>query len=377
MSELHGLITLLPFGGRHKLPWWRVEDGAITARGLADISGVKDTADAFPEWDGGGLVMALVPARQAVVRWIDMGDLAPRQAETAACLKIAEEALDNSGALHVAAAHQDDSDVIVAYLSKTELQYGIDRLAAFGLNPDVILPAGLAFDAPAEGIIRVDYSGDNALLRGPKMITPDDAALRAIFAGSGTITDIDADSAEQQLLAAFAAPCLNMRSGAFAKRTRGAGISPKQWRILATILFAGLLLSLLLALATYWQYDRAVGREDARAVTAARKVAPQVSDAANAMSEIDKALARKGGGARRFTAPASALFAEIQEEQGLNLRDIRYGADGILGFTLAAPTADPINKVLLDLQEQGYKVTATPRQDASGLTMADITMRQP
>jgi general secretion pathway protein L len=372
IDAVTGLITLLPVQGSDALPWWLVEDGAITAR-----SNGQDTGAGFPELADGVRVMALVPARQAVVRWVDMSELAPRQAETAACLKVAEESLDDASALHVVAAHLDGEDVIAANISKAQLQYGLDRLAGYGLNPDVVLPAGLAFDAPETGIARADFGSDNALLRGPKLIMPDDPALRAVLLGDAVVADIDQDSAEQQLLAAFAAPTLNLRSGAFAKKTPGVGISPRQWRILGWMLFAGLLLSLLLALVTYWQYDRAVDREDALALAAARKIAPQATSAADAASALDKALAQKGVGARQFTAPASTLFAEIQQEQGLNLRDMRYGADGILGFTLAAPTADPINKVLLDLQEQGYKVTATPRQDASGLAMAEITMRLP
>jgi hypothetical protein len=56
---------------------------------------------------------------------------------------------------------------------------------------------------------------------------------------------------------------------------------------------------------------------------------------------------------------------------------MRYGSDRILAITLISPAVDPVNRVLIDLQQQGYKVTANPRQEANGITAVAVTVRAP
>ena len=61
----------------------------------------------------------------------------------------------------------------------------------------------------------------------------------------------------------------------------------------------------------------------------------------------------------------------------MSVRELRYGADGILNVVLAAPDANAVNRALIAIQQDGYRITATPRQDASGATLVDMTMRMP
>jgi general secretion pathway protein L len=67
----------------------------------------------------------------------------------------------------------------------------------------------------------------------------------------------------------------------------------------------------------------------------------------------------------------------MQPAEGASLRDLRFGTDKLLSATVTAATVDPVNRLLLDLQRQGYKVTATPRQEANGVTAVAITVRAP
>ena len=374
MSFDNGLITFLPEDEAASLPWWMVEDGVVTARGAVH----PDSDDgAFPVAETQMPVMALISATRSIVRWTDMGELAPRQAEAAAKLKIAEETLEPSGGLQSAAVHGDDSRVLIVSMSDADLQSGLDMLARYDLNPDIIMPAGLVLPATEEGILRADFGSEIALLRRRDIISPDEPALRTALWPDQAMTELGTEELDACLARALAAPPINLRTGKFAKKNRMVAITPHQWRVIAWLLLAGLLLSVLLAAATYWRYDNAAAREDERALTAARKIAPQVADAENALSALDKELIRKGAAGRQFTAPASALYAQIKSVQGARLSAMRYSGDGILAVTLSAPTVGPINAILAGLQEQGYVVTATPRQEASGLTLADITMRLP
>jgi general secretion pathway protein L len=68
------------------------------------------------------------------------------------------------------------------------------------------------------------------------------------------------------------------------------------------------------------------------------------------------------------------VYMVLQQVPAVTIRDMRFNGDGIIAFTLAAPNVDGINQALQIMQQQGYKVTATPRQDASGVALADINM---
>lgn len=369
-----GLILFLPSGTSDMLPWWLVRDGAIAAHGRMDANiGGTD----LPDFAADDPIMALVSAGQTAVRWTDMGDLPAPQAEAAACLKIAGESLGAADGLHIVAAHQPGGSVLVCSMAKTDLQYGLDGLHRAGLNPDVILPAALAIAPSETELLRADLGDGAPILRGEKLASIDEPGLRNILAGQMAVGGIDEDALHHHLLTAFATPPMNLRRAAFAKRRNGTWISLSQLRILGWMLLAALLLSLTIEVATYWQYRGAVMREDARMLAAVRKIAPQAGDAQNAEAALDKALGLKGRAASSFITLSSALFAELQNEREASLRDMRYNRGGTLAFNLAAPTADPINRILLALQAQGYKVTATSRQDTSGLTIAEITIRIP
>jgi general secretion pathway protein L len=375
MSVSNGLIVFLPSDGDDTLPWWHWEDGAIIARGYADLQ-ADDTI--FPSGFSGLQVMAIAPTAKAVVRWIDMGDMPPKQAETAARLKVAGESLGLAEHVHVVSAFQESSgemssSVMTASISSQQLQYGLDQLAKYGFDPDVVIPAGLILPASGDTFVSAQI-GNDRVLRGPRIILPDEPELRAAYAIGDDITVLDNAAADDALLYAATNPALNLRNGVFSKRSKGGPITVRQWKILATLVAAGLCFSFLLAAATYWQYDRGVARENAAALNAVRKIAPSAVDIESAQAVLDKALAKRGAG-QGLTGPMAALYSILKRNEGVTVRDLRYSQDGILTTTLAAPTIDPINATLVSLQQQGYKITATPRQDASGLAMADISMR--
>ena len=206
------------------------------------------------------------------------------------------------------------------------------------------------------------------------LVIPNEPALVTAIIGESPITDLNAAQTDTALLAAFADPAINMRVGAFAKRRARSGITVQQWKILGALLLTGLLASLLLAVATWVKYDRAITREDAATLAAIQKLVPNATNVTQGQIELSRTLASRGAAAQMSPLAASA-YTILQQFPSVTLRDLRYNGDGILAFTLAAPNVDGINQALLNMQQQGYKVTATPRQEASGLAMADISMR--
>ena len=74
-------------------------------------------------------------------------------------------------------------------------------------------------------------------------------------------------------------------------------------------------------------------------------------------------------------APLTAVYQALQPEQSVGITSLSYAPDGTLSVTFASPTVDPINRVLLSLQRDGYRVTAVPRQSPDGRSMVDVTVR--
>jgi general secretion pathway protein L len=254
------------------------------------------------------------------------------------------------------------------------MQFGLDVLAAIGVDPDVILPAGLIISPPETGFVRANFAAE-AVLRSARSIVPDEAVLRQLIVADAPIVTLDTGQVDAALVAALRDPPINMRSGRFAKRSPRGKMTARQWKILAGLAAAGIMFSLLLAAATWVKYDRAIARENAIALQAVKKIAPQAANIEEAQAVLNSALMQRGAGGFQVTGLAASTFAILQQVEGVTLRDVRSNGDGIFAFTLAAPNADGINQVLTIMQKQGYRVTAVPRQDASGMTLADISVR--
>ncbi len=355
-------IVLLPDGQHEALQtWWLTEDGLMPSETLAD------DAASLP-------VIALVAPEHIVVRWHGYEGLAPKQAEAAARLEAASASIDAAG-LHIAALERNDG-VVSGSIDGQFFARGLDKLKAEALDPHHVWPMGLLLPADAEHILR-GRLGDAFALRLGQHIFPEDPAFAALIAGDKPVRDVSDPEFAGYLREALSEPPLDLRSGQFAKKSPRAGLDQGKLKLAAYIVAAGLLFSLLLALVTWFKVDRAIAREDDAALAAAQKIAPGINSAAEAPVKLEQLLGSRGGGQRAFTIPASALWRSLQQVEGASLRDLRFGQDKVLTATVTAATVDPVNRLLLDLQRQGYKVTATPRQEANGITAVAITVRAP
>lgn len=385
VSELSGYILFLPSASSVSVPYWQVESGAIVASGDLHLTG---GGPLLPGDGAAQTVLALIPTADAAVSWSPLGELSPKQAQTAARIKVQQQSLSHDGELHIvtviASNHENaaiapagEPQILAALMSAQTLKTGLDILAAHGCDPDILLPTGLVIttsgSGSGSGFLRVTV-GEEGFVRGPMLVIPNEPALVTAIIGESPITDLNATQTDTALLAAFADPAINMRVGAFAKRRARSGITVEQWKILGALLLTGLLASLLLAVATWVKYDRAITREDAATLAAIQKLVPNATNVTQGQIELSRTLASRGAAAQMSPLAASA-YTILQQFPSVTLRDLRYNGDGILAFTLAAPNVDGINQALLNMQQQGYKVTATPRQEASGLAMADISMR--
>jgi general secretion pathway protein L len=358
------VITRFPVAATDDPLVYRVADGQWQ-NGVVLSDFIPDAADET--------VMAIVSPADVRCVWSVLPGLEPRQAEGVAKLRIGEQSL---GLVHSAARHIVDDVVVSATIAPAVMQDGLNRLALRGLNPDIVIPFGLAVDHAPDHIIKAEFDGMN-VLRGERFAIPDEAVFRDLLVGDAKVEGLPADQTRDMLLAASDHPLLNLRNGLFVKRERKvlATAEQRKWiiRLTAALVAATVLLGVV-TLAKYWS---ATNTENERALAAAQKIDPSIQDIEQAESQLGRALQQKGLAQGRFAPLTAGLWRAVQASPNVSARELRFGNDGLLTVVLAAPNADSINKALLAIQQDGYRITATPRQDSSGATLVDLTMRMP
>lgn len=357
------IIVRMPDGENDNPVVWQVANGVWQDAGLLTDAAI-DVGEA--------VVMALVSPAAARCDWLSLPDLEPRQAEGVARLKANEQSL---GVVHSAARHVGDGSIVTATIAVEAMEQGLAKLMMAGLNPDIVTPAALAI-APSEQMVAAEFEGMK-MLRGPTIAAPDEPAFREMLVGQNDIEMLDTETVREMLLAACGAPLLNLREGIFAKRERTVLATPGQRIWIERLLLALVATSLLLVTVTLVKYWMATDAENARALAAAQKIDPAITDIAQAETQLDRALQQRGLASGRFMPLSAALWQSVRTSPNVTVRELRYGVDGILNIVLAAPDANSANKALVTIQQNGYRITATPRRDASGATLVDLTMRMP
>ena len=318
-------------------------------------------------------VMALVAPEDVRCNWFGLSDIEGRQAESVARLRATEQSL---GLVHSSAGSDYDDVVATATIAPEVMQRGLDRLAARGLNPDIVIPFALVVRINSDGIFRAEMDG-LTVLRGPIFAIPDELVLRDIFIGATSIETIDADIVRTMLLSASATPLLNLREGLFAKLERTIWMTAEQrtWarRLLTTLLIVTMMMTFV-TLAKYWT---ATASENETALVAAQKIDPAIQEIEQAESMLAASLNRQGKIQGGFAPLSAALWRSVKTSPNVSVRELRYTPDGILTVVMAAPAADNINKALVTIQQDGFRITATPRQDTTGATLVDMTVRIP
>ncbi len=371
LHSLSGLIVQLPEAVGNGWPWWQFADGDLVKTGIADANA---DAGGFAQLVADGAaqpVLALVPSAQCPVRIEPLAGRLPAQAIVAARLQAEARAQPGIAATHAATAVSGD-DLLIATTDIAAMQGWLDRLAAMGLDADVMLPTALLLDAPSQALI-----GCEAVLRTPSLALTAEPALLAAM-GISEAAALAPSRTGGMLAAALAHPPLNLRRGRFAPPRR-ALLQQARWRRLAMMAAAAALLAIAIPLVEIARLHWDAGSREDAALAAARARFPAAIDLASAERLARNEMARRGIGPVAFATPAAALLGAMQPLPSLGLRDLGYGEAGLLRFTVAGPRADEINQLLTALQRQGWQVTVPPAlaPDATGATVAAITMRAP
>jgi general secretion pathway protein L len=327
--------------------WWVIADNDVAARG-----GPGDPLpDPPPE-----RVIAVAPAAAVAIHSAELGTLAPAQARAAARLLVAEASLAPIDSQHVAVGPPDGAERPVAIVAAARLAGWLDVLARHGLDPEAVLPAPLVLPRPEAGFVRAAI-GAETVVRGTATGFAEDPDVAPLVLGDAPVAAVDGEAA---LLAALAAPPLDLRQGPFARRNRFR-IDWAHVRRLGWTGVAVATVTLLIGLVEIARLDAAADRATADAAAIAAAAAPGASPAM-----LEARLAALRGGGLGFTATAGALVAAVQATPNVELAALDFSSDGLLRATILAPGAADAEALRARLRAAGLAVEATPFQSEQG-----------
>ncbi|MGL5839959.1 MAG: hypothetical protein ACRCY3_15815 [Sphingorhabdus sp.] len=317
--------------------------------------------------------IAVVPASASTFRLYEARGLEPRQELAVAKLEAQQEAM---GAVWVATGYAVDGRIMLATTDGANIEAALDRLAGLGLLAQAAIPAGSIVSPPDGEIWRIDLAGDT-FLRSADLACPDEPGLRAMLFGAAETQVLGDAQLAQAIIAASRDPKPDFLEGRPRKRNAKPLFSDANRFWLGQLALLAALLVVASGIAWWGKLQWAISRENGAALAAAKTIDPSVDDIGRADAALDTALARKGAGGDRASLLAAIVWQSAKASENVTLNDLRVGKDGLLAATLAAPDAGSINAVLIAIQRAGYRITATPRRDPSGLTLVDLTVRAP
>jgi len=328
------LLVLAGEGGR----WLLVDAGGVLVRGAAD--------EALADRPGVRLALG-VPGSAVAIHWLELaGDLAPAQAAAAARLMLADASAEPLSDMHVAVGRREGGLTPVALVPA-------ERMAEWiAADPDLVIPSPLLIAPPAEGLLRRD-AGAVPDYRGIAAAFAVEPELAALLSGDAPGEAIDEDRFEAGLAAALAAPALDLRQGAFARR--------RQWKLEGRRLRRVLLLALALAaltlivqVATIMRYAFAADRLEAETAALGGEAAP----------------ARPA-----FGAVAALLFEAVRATPNVELARIDYRPDGSLAATVKVDGPATLAAFRQRAEAGGLAVGGGALQNIGGQPSAELVLR--
>lgn len=359
------------------------------ADGLAAIARLADAqAD-------GPLATILLPAGTAPVRLIESAGAAPLQEATVARLTAMEDALSPVIADARFIAPQR---LLLGMADRAMLETLVADVRAAGAVPTAIIPLGALFfgDAIArEATIEGDEAADVTPAPGPALApariswadqqllitsfgaVPDEPGLAALVGEADAPSLVSEAEATARIMAAIDRPPLNLLDQMPDAIPRQPLFDPDSRRRARQLAALALLLLLAIFVVHWGRMEWAIARENRATLALVQKLVPGASDAATAEGAYRAALAARGIETAGPPALMAALWRALARQDQVSATAMEAGQSGTLSATIQAPDPAAINAVLLDLQRSGYAVTAQPRREASGATVADITVRMP
>lgn len=350
-------------------------EGRILAREVVTTDGAPAVAAGH---DAARQVLA-VPGADCLALWLRLPARNPVQALAAARVLVEDHVAAPAGALHLAIAAPPTADEgrLVVAVEPARMQGWLDRGAALGMTPDIVVPMPLLLPAPdtidgADEVMVVGSFDDQSLVRGAQLAFAGEPELAAHIVGERTVRELDAAATEAALAAGALSPPIDLLQYDFA-RTAPRREGWPAWRRAAIL--AGVLAVSPLALlaAQVAQYELSAHDLQAQVRAQARTALPQLADDADPLPAIRERLSVLQAG-DRFGHTVGALLSAVASADGAELDALAY-AEGGVQATLVVDAPATLERIRGSLAAAGLEMTATGSQGAGGRLRHDITIR--
>lgn len=347
--------------------------GRILARELVTTDGTSNVAAGH---DAARQMLA-VPGSDCLALWLRLPARNPVQALAAARVLVEDHVAAPAATLHLAIATPlaTDADRLVVAVEPARMQAWLDRAAALGMTPDVVVPIPLLLPAPdatnAADDVVVGSFDDQSLVRGAQLAFAGEPELAAHVVGERAVRELDAAATEAALAAGALSPPLDLLQYGFARTALRREGWPA-WRR-AAILAGVLAASPLLLAAQVAQYELSARDLQAQARAQVRTALPQLADDADPLPAIRAQLSGLQAG-DRFGHAVGALLSAVVSADGAELDALAY-ADGGVQATLVVDTPATLERIRTSLAAAGLEMTATGSQGAGGRLRHDVTIR--
>ena len=361
------LVIFLPPGD---MPWrWlRITGDQVSARG----EGLP-----VPLEDDSPLPVVVTPADAVTLHWADLPDRSPAQAVTAARILAAEASAAPIGDLHVAVGREEGgSERPIGVVAMAQMRSWLDTLAASGVEAGALVPGPMLLPRPESGFVAGDLGGES-VVRGATTGFADDTVLTGLITGGIAPERLDRSVLEAAIVAAVAAPALDLRQGAFSRRTRFA-VDWALVRRLGWLALAILAASLAISIVQIVRYNVAAGELEQRADIAARAGLPQGETISDADRQLDQRLARLRGPGLGFSRTAATVFGAVRAVPGAEVTSLAFDTTGALRVGFATEGEGAATDLQQRLRAAGLSVDPGGAFTATGGRITGtLTVKQP
>ncbi len=351
-------ILFLPYADTD-YRWLRLGEDGVVARG-----------EGVPAADGP--VVAVAPADAVTLHWAALPNRSPAQSVAAARILASEASASPTADLHVAVGREDADERPIGVVSVADMRGWLASMAAVGIDPQAVLPAPMLLPRPDSGYLRGEIGGQG-VVRGAVAGFADEARLTELVTGGVAPTVVPRDEVDAAIVAAVAAPALDLRQGPFARRRRFALDWPLIRR-LARLALAILAMTLIITLVRIAKYGFAADAVEARTEQVARQGLPRGETVGNADRQLDERLSRLRGPGLGFSRTAAVLFAAIQAVEGSEATALAFEPNGALRATVSAAGEGQANALKQRIEAAGFRVAAGTFQAVGGRVTGELTM---
>jgi general secretion pathway protein L len=360
-----GPVTTLLFlpGPDAPYRWLRVDERRVLAEG-----------EGLPPPDDEPVV-AVPPADAVTLHWAALPDRSLAQATAAARILAAEASATPATELHVAVGPGDAGERPIAVVAADAMRRWLASLASAGIDPDAVAPAPLLLPAPEQGFVRAELAG-GGVVRGATSGFADEARLTDLVTGGEAPRTLGRAAVDAALVAAAAAPPLDLRQGPFARRRR-VGIDWALIRRLALLGAVILLVTLGISLIRIAKYSFAADALELQAAQLAATGLPRGETITDADRQLAERLGAVRGPGLGFTAMAASVFAAVRQVPGTEVTGLEFTSTGDLRLTISAARESLPTDLKRAIERAGFNVGAGVFTAANGRVTGDMTVRVP